>query len=256
MPNPLAHLFAIKRWHIYHAASCYSMPSQAATRCVQAATQRAPGVCYSFGSLAANLCLCNAICPEGSKASAIGLVVTAFSVASYPHISPHFPTPPNTSSSPPSPCWASRLQRCAVNECAVLAVLVPTSQAATPFPRLSTSGDVSLCMQAGVAWPPLCAHLAEQHGWRVACATPSAPTLTLVTAALLTSAAPTTTGCTFYGCTGTQTDNGCTHQVRPLPCLAAVRRLASRRAAAAPGPACRAPCRAACGYVGGYWEIY
>ena len=38
-------------------------------------------MCYSFGSLAANLCLCNLICPRGAKASAIGIVVTAFSVA-------------------------------------------------------------------------------------------------------------------------------------------------------------------------------
>jgi hypothetical protein len=59
------------------------------------------GVCYSVGSLAANLCLCNLICPSGAKASAIGIVVTAFSVA-------------------------------------------------------------------GVAWPPLLAHLTEQRGWRAA----------------------------------------------------------------------------------------
>merc|ERR1740139_1773704 len=42
------------------------------------------GVCYPFGSLAANLCLCNAICPSGAKASAISLVVTAFSVGIVP----------------------------------------------------------------------------------------------------------------------------------------------------------------------------
>ena len=59
------------------------------------------GVCYSVGSLAANLCLCNLICPSTAKASAIGIVVTAFSVA-------------------------------------------------------------------GVAWPPLLAHLTEQRGWRTA----------------------------------------------------------------------------------------
>lgn len=59
------------------------------------------GVCYSVGSLAANLCLCNLICPSTAKASAIGLVVTAFSVA-------------------------------------------------------------------GVAWPPLIAHLTERRGWRTA----------------------------------------------------------------------------------------
>ena len=39
------------------------------------------GICYSFGGLAANLCLCNVICPEAGKATAIGLLVTAFSMA-------------------------------------------------------------------------------------------------------------------------------------------------------------------------------
>ena len=39
------------------------------------------GICYSFGGLGAYLCLCNEACPDHVKSTAIGLTITAFSMA-------------------------------------------------------------------------------------------------------------------------------------------------------------------------------